>query len=62
MEISVPKSNKIVILKESPAGSGKYDIVLDPGNYRLFIKKVGYFVHQEMVNSKAGICRIIVKV
>jgi hypothetical protein len=42
----VPKSNKISLLKESPTGSGKYDIVVDPGNYKLFIKKVGYYVHQ----------------
>jgi hypothetical protein len=47
-----------VALKESPSGSGKYEIVVEPDQYKVFVKKIGYKVLTEVVETKAGIFKV----
>ena len=49
-------------MKESPVGSGKYEIVLEPGSYAVFVKKIGYVVHREEIVTRAGINRVPMRV
>lgn len=55
VEIVPINGGKDAILKESPPGSGKYDIVVEPAQFDLFVKKVGYLVHKERISTSAGI-------
>jgi hypothetical protein len=46
---------KTVVVKESPSGSGRYEIVVDPGTYLVLVKKVGYAVAEETISTRPGI-------
>lgn len=43
-------------MKESPLGSGKYEIVVEPCKFKLFIKKIGYYVLEDYISTKSGVC------
>lgn len=58
MEIIPTNGGKASLMKETPYGSGKYEIVVEPGEYKVFVKKVGYRVLEEIITTKAGIYTI----
>lgn len=45
VEIVPMRGGKDAVLKESPLGSGKYEIVVEPGQFTIFVKKPGYLVY-----------------
>lgn len=44
VELVPLKGGKEAVLKESPVGSGKYEIVVEPGVFRILVKKVDHQV------------------
>lgn len=50
------RGGKEAILKESPSGSGKYEIVVEPGSFKVFVKKIGYFIKEDQITTRAGVC------
>ncbi|CAD8120985.1 unnamed protein product [Paramecium sonneborni] len=56
VEIVPLRGGKDAILKESPAGSGKYEIVVEPDQFKIFVKKIGYQVQKDQITTKAGVC------
>ncbi|CAD8155673.1 unnamed protein product [Paramecium pentaurelia] len=56
VEIVPMKGGKDAVLKESPLGSGKYEIVVEPDQFTIFVKKPGYLVYQDQITTKAGVC------
>ena len=51
----------MAVLKETPVGSGKYEIVVDPGVYLVFVKKVGYYVSEDRVVTKPGFFKFVAR-
>lgn len=50
------RGGKDAILKESPPGTGKYEIVVEPDDFKIYVKKMGYLVLKEQISPKAGVC------
>ncbi|CAD8207719.1 unnamed protein product [Paramecium pentaurelia] len=56
VEIIPMRGGKDAVLKESPPGSGKYEIVVEPDQFNIFVKKIGYIVYKGQISPKAGVC------
>lgn len=56
VEIVPIKGGKDALLKESPSGSGKYEIVVEPDQFQVFVKKQGYHVYTGRIQTSAGVC------
>ncbi|CAD8196271.1 unnamed protein product [Paramecium octaurelia] len=56
VEIVPIRGGKEAVLKESPPESGKYEIVVEPGNFTVYVKKTGYQVYKDQITSNAGVC------
>lgn len=55
VEIVPMRGGKDAVLKESPPGSGKYEIVVEPDQFNIFFKKIGYIVYKGQIFPKAGV-------
>ncbi|CAD8074053.1 unnamed protein product [Paramecium primaurelia] len=56
VEIIPLKGGKEAVLKESPPGSAKYEIVVEPNQFQIFIKKIGFQIFQGKIQTSSGVC------
>ncbi|CAK61849.1 unnamed protein product (macronuclear) [Paramecium tetraurelia] len=56
VEIVPIRGGKDAVLKESPSGSGKYEIIVEPDHFKIYVKKTGYLVYKDQITTSAGVC------